>query len=388
MRESFDYLIVGAGFSGLVLAERLGAAGHRCLVVERRDHIGGNCHDRRDRHGMLYHAYGPHYFRTNVVKVRDYLSRFTTWRPVDYRVKVQTHGRLWSFPINLATYRQLCERPDATEAEFKTYLTHHVPANVAPANARDAIIASVGEELYALFYAGYTRKHWGRPPESLEASVTRRIPIRTDLDDRYFHDAFQALPADGYHTLFQNLLTASGAELRLNTDFRDVRATVDAGHIIYTGPLDAYFDHRYGPLPYRTLDFQLEEHADVSAFGGFRQAALQINHPGPEPFTRTVELKHVSGQGGPATNVMVEFSREARPGVDDPYYPIPGAESHTLAARYRALADAEPNVTFTGRLAEYRYLNMDQVVAASLHLAETRFGAPPPAPATVRLTND
>jgi UDP-galactopyranose mutase len=362
-------VIVGAGFSGLVLAERLGSTGKRCLVVERRNHIGGNCYDRRDSHGLFYHVYGPHYFRTHVVKVREYLSRFTDWHEVTYRVRVFTRGRFWSFPVNLETFRQLTSNPSATEEEFKRYLSTHALDLPDPANAKEAILAVVGPELYELFYEGYTRKQWGRAPETLDASVTRRIPIRTNDDDRYFQETFQALPREGYTRLFERLLAASGAELRLETDYRTVLPQVTHRHLIYTGPLDEYFDCRWGPLPYRTLRFQLEELAAPDGGSGFAQPALQINYPGTEPFTRTVELKHVTGQQSPWTNLVREFPAEYRPGESEPYYPIPGSESQALAERYRALAMAEKNVTFLGRLAEYRYLNMDQIVAGALHTA-------------------
>jgi UDP-galactopyranose mutase len=240
-----------------------------------------------------------------------------------------------------------------------------------PANSREAMLAAVGEELYELFYRGYTAKQWGRPAEALDASVCRRIPIRTGLDDRYFQENFQALPLHGYTRLFENLLEASGAELRLSTDYREVLPHVNCRHLIYTGPLDEYFGSRHGALPYRTLRFQLEEIDAAGAPSGFAQPALQVNYPGSEAFTRAVELKHVTGQVSACTNLMREFPAEYQPGKHEPYYPIPGAESQSLAKRYQLLAEREPNVTFVGRLAQYRYLNMDQVVAGALHTFDT-----------------
>ena len=371
MQAKYDFLIVGAGFAGLVLAERLGSIGKKCLVVEKRDHIGGNCYDRRDTNGMLYHVYGPHYFRTNSTLVRTYLSRFTEWHEVKYQVRVNTRGRLWSFPVNLQTFRQLKQDPALTEQDFKDYLRANAQNIPSPANAKEAILAVVGEELYELFYRGYTEKQWGRPVEQLDASVTRRIPIRTNDDDRYFQDEFQALPSEGYTRLFERILAASGAELLLNTDYREARSRLDFGHMIYTGPLDEYFDCRWGALPYRTLSFQLEQMLGDPANGGFAQTALQVNYPGAEPFTRTVEVKHITGQTGPWTNLVREFPAEYRAGESEPYYPVPGAESQTLAQRYRELAEQEPGVTFVGRLADYRYLNMDQVVGGALHVFDS-----------------
>jgi UDP-galactopyranose mutase len=371
MRDSYDYLIVGAGLSGLVLAERLGSIGRSCLVVERRNHIGGNCHDRKDRNGLFYHVYGPHYFRTNSELVRTYLSRFTQWQDAKYRVNVFTRGAYWSFPVNLGTFRQLSRNPEATEDDFKAYLARSAVPIACPANSKEAILASVGTELYDLFYKGYTEKQWGRPAEALDASVCRRIPIHTGLDERYFRDEFQALPRLGYDPMFQAILEASGADLRLETDYRDVVRLVRHRHLIYSGPLDEYFDCRFGPLPYRTARYALEEIGEGGVpAGGFVQPVLQVNYPGPETFTRTVELKHVTGQVSRASNLVREFPAEYRPGESDPNYPVPGPESDSLAARYRELADREPGVTFIGRLAQYRYLNMDQVVGAALHTFE------------------
>jgi UDP-galactopyranose mutase len=368
MRDSYDYLIVGAGLSGLVLAERLGSLGRSCLVVERRDHIGGNCHDKKDRNGLFYHVYGPHYFRTNSELVRTYLSRFTGWTDAKYRVKVFMGGQFWSFPVNLGTYRQLTKNPGATEDDFKAYLARSAVPIASPANSKEAMLAAVGPELYELFYKGYTEKQWGRPAEALDASVCRRLPIHTSLDERYFRDEFQALPQFGYDAMFQAILETSKADLRLETDYREVLPKVRYRHLIYSGPLDEYFDCRFGPLPYRTARYALEEiDAHLVPPGGFLQPVLQVNYPGSEPFTRTVELKHVTGQVSRSSNLVREFPAEYRPGESDPNYPVPGAESDALAGRYRDLAEKEPGVTFIGRLAQYRYLNMDQVVGAALH---------------------
>jgi len=368
MRDSYDYLIVGAGLSGLVLAERLGSLGRSCQVVERRNHIGGNSHDRKDANGLFFHVYGPHYFRTNSELVRTYLSRFTGWNDAKYRVNVFAGGTYWSFPINLGTFRQFSRNPAATEDDFKQYLARSAVPIASPANSKEAILAAVGAELYEFFYKGYTQKQWGRPAEALDPSVCRRIPIHTGLDERYFRDEFQALPKFGYNAMFEAIVEASKAEVRLETDYRDILPRVRYRHLIYSGPLDEYFNCRFGPLPYRTARYALEElSADQVPAGGFVQPVLQVNYPGPEPFTRTVELKHVTGQVSGCSNLVREFPSEYKPGESDPNYPVPGPESDSLAERYRDLADREAGVTFIGRLAQYRYLNMDQVVGAALH---------------------
>jgi UDP-galactopyranose mutase len=377
MRDSYDYLIVGAGLSGLVLAERLGSLGRSSLVVEKRDHIGGNCHDRKDRNGLFFHVYGPHYFRTNSELVRTYLSRFTEWNDAKYRVNVFAGGTYWSFPINLGTFRQFSRNPAATEDDFKAYIKRSAHPIANPANSKEAILAAVGTELYEFFYKGYTEKQWGRPAEALDASVTRRIPIHTGLDERYFRDEFQALPRHGYDAMFQRLLETSKADLKLGTDYRDVMKHVRYRHLIYSGPIDEYFNCRFGPLPYRTARYALEElDADKVPASGFVQPVLQVNYPGPEPFTRTVELKHVTGQASRASNLVREFPAEYKPGESDPNYPVPGPESDALAKSYRELGEREPNVTFIGRLAQYRYLNMDQVVGAALHTFESLKSTP------------
>lgn len=363
-----DYLIVGAGFSGLVMAERLSAAGAKCVVVERRSHIGGNCFDRRDSHGVLYHTYGPHYFRTHSNAVIEYLSRFTEWREASYRVRALARGKYWSFPINLATYETLVGRP-ATEEEFKKYLKK---PDHPPANSKEVIISTVGEEFYDLFFRDYTQKQWGRPAEELDPSVCQRIPIRTNRDDRYFTENFQALPAEGYTALFEKLINATPhLEIHLNTIFEEARARFEHRHLIYTGPIDAYFHFRHGHLPYRTLRFDLEEKEPHELNErGFFQEGLQINYTGKEPFTRTVEVKHITGQVSNYSNIVREFPATYVPGQSEPYYPIPNSEVDLQANLYREEAALETGVTFLGRMATYRYLNMDQVVAFALQKAE------------------
>lgn len=374
MADRYDFLIVGAGFAGLTLAERLTTQlGMRCVVVERRDHIGGNAHDYHDAAGVLVHPYGPHYFRTNAPRVREYLSQFTDWHLVRYKVQSFTAGRYWSFPVNLRTYEQLVGR-DATEEEFKAYLAEKRVPIEYPKNSEDVVVSQVGWELYEMFFLGYTLKHWKMHPKELDASVCGRIPIRTVRDDDYLQEDFQALPKDGYHRMFKNLVESAGSlTILLDTDFFQVRDKFSYDHLIYTGPIDRYFDYRLGRLPYRSLTFQhesftshqLEERLPISGKPGFWQPEMQVNYPNDYDFTRIVELKHATGQDTPNSSIIREFPAAMQDGLE-PYYPVPTPESAEIARRYAEAAAALENVSFVGRLARYRYYNMDQVVAMAL----------------------
>jgi len=348
------------------MAERLSSAGARCVVVERRSHLGGNCHDTKDSHGLFYHPYGPHYFRTSSPVVLDYLSRFTGWREAAYRVRALARGKIWSFPINLRTYEELIGR-EATEDEFRGYLK---TPDRPPANSRDAITSIIGTDLYDLFFRDYTLKHWGRPAE--DPSVCQRIPIRTNRDDRYFTDSFQAMPDEGYTALFERMVVASPhLTVHFNMSFEEARARFPHRHLIYTGPIDAYFHYRFGALPFRTLRFELEEKQPHELDGdGHAQVALQINYTGMEAFTRTVEVKHVTGQSSRYSNVVREYPDRYVPGKSEPYYPIPAPAEEQQADLYRQAGAEERDVTFLGRMATYRYLNMEQAVTLALHKAD------------------
>ncbi len=357
--KHYDYLIVGAGFAGSVLAERLASQhGARILLIDRRPHIGGNAYDEPNDAGILYHKYGPHIFHTNAQAVVDYLSQFTEWRPYEHRVLAVVRDKQVPIPINRTTLNQLFGLDLQTDGEAAEYLASRAEPVDDIRTSEDVVVNAVGRELYELFFQGYTRKQWGLDPSELDKSVTARIPTRTNTDDRYFTDMFQAMPRDGYTAMFENMLSNPLIERRLGTDYREIRDEVDFDHLIFTGPIDEYFDFRFGKLPYRSLKFdhQTLEQEQYQPVG-------TVNYPAPDvPYTRISEYKHLTGQSAPVTTITYEYpSAEG-----DPYYPIPRAENQELFKRYEALGDATEGVTFVGRLATYRYYNMDQIVGQAL----------------------
>jgi UDP-galactopyranose mutase len=355
----YDYLVVGAGFAGCVMAERLATTGNRVLVVDRRPHIGGNAYDEPNAAGILVHRYGPHIFHTNSQAVFAYLSRFTSWRPYEHRVLALVDGKLVPIPINQDTINKLYGL-DLREDEVEAFLAARAEALPAVRTSEDAVVARVGRELYEKFFRGYTRKQWGLDPSQLDASVTARIPVRTNRDDRYFTDRFQAMPSTGYTNLFRRMLAHPRITVHLETDWRALDGRINYGEIVYTGPVDEFFSHRFGPLPYRSLDFEFETTATDRV-----QPVGTVNYPNDHAYTRQTEFKHLTGQVSPLTTVVREYPK----GDGDPYYPIPRPANRELYARYEALASTTAGVHFVGRLATYKYYNMDQVVAQALVVA-------------------
>ena len=357
----FDYLIVGAGFAGSVLAERLANVSEKkVLIVDQRDHIAGNAYDYYNKDGILIHKYGPHIFHTNSRKVFDYLSQFTTWRPYEHRVLASVDGQLVPIPINVNTINRLyslqlnCQEVEAFFASKAEKLPRIV-------TSEDVVVSKVGRELYEKFFRGYTRKHWDLDPSELDASVSARVPTRTNRDDRYFTDTYQAMPAKGYSRMFQKMLSHPNIKVMLNTDYKEIIDVIPYKTMIYSGPIDSYFNYCYGRLPYRSIEFRFETH-DTEFF----QSTGTINFPNEHPYTRITEFKYLTGQKHHKTSIVYEYPQAE----GDPYYPIPRPENAEIYKKYQGLANAMTNTYFTGRLATYKYYNMDQVVAQSLSLFE------------------
>jgi UDP-galactopyranose mutase len=361
--DRYDTLVVGAGYAGTILAERLASQlGQRVLVIDRRDHIAGNAYDYYDEHGVLVHKYGPHIFHTSSQKIVDYLSEFTDWRPYEHRVLARVDGKLLPMPINRTTLNELFGVSMRTDSEVEEFLAQRAEPVDYVRTSEDVVVAKVGRELYEKFFRGYTRKQWQRDPSELHSSVCARIPVRTNDDDRYFTDSFQNMPADGYSAMFWRMLDRPSIELELGTHYDEMKDEVEYDHLVYTGPIDAFFDYRFGALPYRSLEFELRN--EPTPGGGYLLAATQVNEPSEDvPYTRTTEFRRMTGQDlHPSSTVAYEYPRTE----GDPYYPIPTDETRALYKRYAALADQLHDVTFVGRLARYQYLNMDQVVGQAL----------------------
>jgi len=353
----YDWLVVGAGFAGSVLAERLASQrDESVLVIDRREHIAGNAYDFENDDGLLVHRYGPHLFHTNSDEVFAYLSRFTAWRPYEHRVLAEVDGQLVPLPINIDTVNRLYGL-NLDAAGMEAFLRARAEAVDEVRTSEDVVVSTVGRDLYEKFFRGYTRKQWGLDPSELDRSVTARIPTRLNHDDRYFTDTHQAVPARGYTRMFEAMLDHPRINVSLNTDMADLGPAKVARRTIYTGPIDAYFDCRFGKLPYRSLRF---EHRTLDA--EWHQPVAQVNYPQTQDYTRITEFKHITGQSHPRTAVAYEYPTAE----GEPYYPVPREDNHLLFKRYEELARALDDVWFVGRLANYRYYNMDQVVAQAL----------------------
>lgn len=355
----FDYLIVGAGFAGSVLAERLASvANKKVLIIDQRNHVGGNAYDYYDEHGLLIHKYGPHIFHTNSKAIIDYLSQFTAWRPYEHRVLASVDGQLLPIPINLNTINQLYGLNLSSEELLNFYDTKAERIK-SVRTSEDVVVAKVGRELYEKFFRNYTKKQWDLDPSELDASVAARVPVRVNRDDRYFTDSYQLMPLHGYSRMFENMLNHPNIKTMLNTDYREIADVIPHKNLIYTGPVDEFFNYCYGKLPYRSINFRFETY-DMERY----QATGTINYPNDYAYTRITEFKYLTGQQHRKTTVVYEYPTAE----GDPYYPIPRQENAEIYRKYEALAANMRNTWFTGRLATYKYYNMDQVVAQSLTL--------------------
>ncbi len=355
----FDYLIVGAGFAGSVLAERLAAkAGKKVLIVDQRNHIGGNAYDYYNKDGILIHKYGPHIFHTNSKEVYDYLGQFTPWRPYEHKVLASVDGQLLPIPINLNTINQMYGL-NLSSDEVEDFFKSKAEKITRIVTSEDVVVSKVGRELYEKFFRGYTRKQWDLDPSELDASVTARVPTRTNKDDRYFTDTYQAMPLYGYSKMFEKMLSHTNIKIMLNTDYKEIVDYIPHKNMIYSGPVDSYFNYCYGKLPYRSLEFKFET-IEAENF----QSTGTINYPNDQPYTRITDFKYLTGQKHNKTAIVYEYPMAE----GDPYYPVPRPENAEIYKKYQQLAAAMTNTYFVGRLATYKYYNMDQVVAQSLTL--------------------
>ena len=358
-----DCLIVGAGFAGAICARELAEAGHRVMVIDKRPHIAGNAHDRLDAAGVLVHLYGPHVFHTNSEKVFEYLSRFTEWRPYEHRVLAVPDarcGRAYPLPINRTTINALYGL-SLDEAGVAAFLERSREPRSSVATSEDVVLDSVGPDLCNKFFRGYAKKQWGVDLSQLAGGAAARIPTRTGDDDRCFGDRFQAMPLHGYTKLFERLLDHPAIEVRTGLSYQQIVASVDCRTTVFTGPIDEYYEHRFGRLPYRSLRFEHEHLAGTSRY----QSVGTVNFPNDHDYVRVTEFKHLTGQRHAGTSIVREYPTAE----GDPCYPIPSAANEALFKRYEALAEAESDVHFVGRLAQYRSHDIDQVVAAALALS-------------------
>ncbi len=362
----YDYLIVGAGYSGCVLAERLASQlGKKVIIVERRDHIAGNAYDYYDDRGILVHKYGPHVFHTNSKKVWDYVNEFTEWKRYEHKVLASVDGKRIPVPFNLNSLHMIY--PDGLADRLERQLMEKYGLNTKTPIMKmieepDGELKALAKLIYEKVFYNYTLKQWGLKPEQLAPSVMARVPVSISRDDRYFQDTYQAMPINGYTEMFRKILAHKNISIQLNTDYKDVIDSVKFDRMIYTGPIDLFFDYLHGELPYRSLRFEMKSF-ETERF----QEAPSVNYPNENEYTRITEFKYLTGQNSNVTTVAFEYPRPHITRVTEPYYPIPREENEILFNGYRREVEKLNGVvTFVGRLAEYRYYNMDQVVAAAL----------------------
>lgn len=357
-----NILVVGAGFAGSIVARELADKGHTIVVIDQRNHIAGNAYDLKDKFGILIHQYGPHIFHTNSERVFNYLSKFTQWRKYEHRVRAVVDGKEYPFPINRDTINQLYNL-NLNEKEIENFFEKVRENKPKIQTSEDVVLNSVGRDLYEKFFLNYTKKQWGLSPSELKAGVAARIPTRTNSDDRYFSDTYQVMPLYGYTKMFENILNHSNIQVHLSKNYKEfIQNNQNFDHIVYTGCIDEYYNYCFGKLPYRSLKFEHQNIKNVTQY----QSVGTINYPNDFDYTRITEFKHLTGEKHHSTSIMKEYPSAH----GDPYYPIPRLENEILFKKYKDLARQEKNITFVGRLAEYKYYNMDQVVGAALNAVQ------------------
>jgi UDP-galactopyranose mutase len=367
----YDYLIVGAGFSGCVLAERIATQlGKKCLIVEKRNHIGGNCYDYYDDSGVLIHKYGPHIFHTQMKKVWEYLSQFTEWINYEHKVKAVIDGKEVPVPFNFNSIEIAFDDEYAQKLIMllKEKYGEGVKIPILTLRKTDnPELKELAEYIYKYIFLGYNIKQWNMKPEDLDPSVSGRVPVFLSRDDRYFQDKYQAIPMHGYTKLFQKMINHDNIHIQLQTDYKDIVDSIEYDKMIYTGHIDYFYDFKLGRLPYRTLEFDFQT-INKKVY----QSGAQINYPNDHDYTRITEFKHLTKQEHKKTTIAFEYPKDYIFGENDPYYPIPKEDNLNLYAKYKELAEKEKNVFFVGRLADYKYYNMDQTVGVALQLFENK----------------
>lgn len=367
MKTEYDIVIIGAGISGSVLAEQYAKNGKKVLIIEKRHHIGGNCYDFIDENGILVSKYGAHLFHTNDEEVWEYVNNFAEWYPWEHKVLANVDDSLVPIPVNITTVNKIFGTQISNEKDMQEWLQNERTFYEHPANGKEAALSKVGPILYEKMFKHYTKKQWNKYPEELDASVLDRIPVRNNYDDRYFSDNHQALPKGGYTKLFDNILSHPNITIKLNTDYFNIKEQITGYEkLFYTGPIDRFFDFKFSleeKLEYRSINF-ITETKDMEYF----QPNSVINYPGLEvPFTRIIEYKHFGNQQSNKTTIVTEFTVD----TGDPYYPVPNAKNQLIYNKYKEEADKLTHIYFVGRLANYKYFNMDQAFKAALNLFNT-----------------
>jgi len=379
----FDYLIIGSGFAGSVIAERIAnVLNKKVLIIEKRNHIGGNCYDYKDKNGIIIHKYGPHLFHTDYKEVFDYLSNFTDWHIYHHRVLAFIDGKKVPIPFNLNTLYMVFPEILARRIEEKLLSRYAYNSKVPILELKkeeDEDLKLLANYIYEKVFLNYTAKQWGLKPEDIEPGVTGRVPIYISRDDRYFTDKYQMVPVEGYTKIFERMLNHPNIKIMLNTDFKEV-VEIDLenkkvyflgqefeGKVIFTGMIDEFFEYKFGTLPYRSLDLEFE-----TLEKNYFQEAAVVNYPNDYDFTRITEFKHIYPVESKKTVILKEYPKSYQTGKDIPYYPVFKEESKELYNRYREIADKFENLILVGRLADYRYYDMDDIVKRALEVFEER----------------